>query len=136
MMKQNQRKPKKYRPLNENHLFGKIYQKGKKYVGTYIVVYVLPDYSAERLKKMNPDKIKVNRVGITVSKKIGCAVKRNRARRIIREAYRLTDAAKDIKRGFLVVIVSREAAVGVKTADITAELNKALGYLRMFFANQ
>jgi ribonuclease P protein component len=75
----------KLRAIRENHLYSKAYANGKKYVGRNMVVYLLPDYAAARIAKANPTKKRCNRVGITVTKKIGGAVERNRAKRIIRE---------------------------------------------------
>lgn len=109
----------------ENHLFNKAYAKGKKAVSGRIVLYVLTDRHAWLLKKQNPLKEKVNRVGITVSKKIGHAVVRNRAKRIIREAYRQLEKEVPVKKGFLVVIVARDAIKDAKTPDVYNELKKS-----------
>ena len=117
--------------ISENHLYKKVYAKGDKVFCKHIVVYVLTDYHAARLARANPLKTKVNRVGITVSKKIGKAVVRTRVRRIIREAYRLTETEKNIKKGKLLVIVGREAAVDAKSTDIKNDLVFALGKLGM-----
>lgn len=117
--------------ISENHLYKKVYAKGDKVFCKHIVVYVLTDYHAARLARANPLKTKVNRVGITVSKKIGKAVVRTRVRRIIREAYRLTETEKNIKKGKLIVIVGREAAVDAKSTDIKNDLVFALGKLGM-----
>ena len=78
----------KYGVINENHLFVKCYNKGKKVVTKRIVVFVLEDKHARFLQKSHPKKEKINRVGITVTKKLGGAVARNRAKRIMREAWR------------------------------------------------
>lgn len=73
----------KLRAIRENHLFSKVYAKGKKFVGRRVIVYVLPDYSGARITRSDPMHRRVNRVGITVTKKLGGAVERNRAKRII-----------------------------------------------------
>ena len=109
--------------IRENHLYNKAYTRGKKFVGRYVAVYVLKDLAAKRLMRENPEKAYLNRLGITVSKKIGGAVCRNRAKRIIRSAYRETSA--DIYRGYLIVISARGAIVGKKSADIKDELSRA-----------
>ncbi len=111
--------------IRENHLFNKVYAKGKKAVGKRIVVYVLTDRHAWLLKKQNPMKQKVNRVGITVSKKIGHAVVRNRAKRIIREAYRTLEKNDSVKKGYLVVIVARESIRNAKSTELYEELRSA-----------
>lgn len=115
----------KFTSLCENHLFQKAYKNGQKAPAHRIVLYVLADRKANLLKKRHPLKIKVNRVGITVSKKIGGAVQRNRAKRIIREAYRQLLKNYRVKTGFLVVIVARDSIVGAKSTDIYPELVRA-----------
>lgn len=121
----------KLHAIRENHLYSKAYAKGKKYVAKNLVVYVLPDYAASRLAKANPEKKKINRVGITVTKKLGGAVVRNRAKRVIREGYRLSDLEKPVKRGFLIVIVARGAVVKASSADIKKDLDSAFAALSM-----
>ncbi len=121
----------KLRAIRENHLYSKAYSRGKKFVGRNVVVYVLPDYAAARLAKANPTGQRLNRVGITVTKKLGGAVVRNRAKRIIREGYRLCDKQTPIKRGFLVVIVARSGIVKAKSGDICSDLSAAFKKLGM-----
>ena len=62
--------------LNENKDFRRLYYRGKSRVHPALVTYVMKNRAG------------FCRVGITTSKKIGNAVQRNRARRVIREAYR------------------------------------------------
>lgn len=109
--------------IRENHLYNKAYTRGKKAVGRYVAVYVLKDLAAKRLKKANPQGEYINRLGITVSKKIGGAVQRNRAKRIIRAAYRVH--VDRLRRGNLIVISARAAISGKKSGDIEVELLKA-----------
>ena len=116
--------------IRENHLYNKAYRKGKNYIGRFVAVYVLRDLAAARLAKANPEKLRVNRVGLSVSKKIGGAVVRNRTKRIIRAAYDTVKA--DIKTGNLIVISARVASVGKKSTDIALELKKAFAHLEMF----
>ena len=124
----------KFPAIRENHLYAKAYSKGNRFVGKLVAVYILPDYAAKRLQKQHPQKIKVNRIGLTVTKKLGGAVVRNRTKRIIREAYRKMMQESSLKVGFLVVIAAREAAVGKKTDDIYRELKYAFQKLGMFGA--
>lgn len=112
-------------PIRENHLYSKAYQKGKKFVGKYVIVYVLPDYASKKLALANPAKEKINRIGITVTKKLGGAVVRNRAKRIIREGYRLANKKNPIKKGFLIVIVARASIVSAKAQNVENDIAKA-----------
>ena len=121
----------KYRAIGENHLYLKTYRKGKKYVGASVIVYVLKDLAANRLRLQNPEKKKINRIGITVTKKNGGAVTRNRIKRIIREALRQTDTERSIKRGYLIVIVAKYSAAYKKTQDIKKDIEKAMIKLDM-----
>ncbi|MBO5884116.1 MAG: ribonuclease P protein component [Clostridia bacterium] len=119
--------------IKENHLYNKTFKRGKSFVGRYVAVYVLKDLSAERLKKENPQKAYVNRIGLSVSKKIGVAVQRNRAKRIIRAG--LDGCKNELKTGFLIVISARTAIVGRTSTDIERELRYSFSKLDMFKNN-
>lgn len=116
--------------IKENHLYNKTYRRGKRSVGKYTVVYVLRDLKAHRIMKANPEKKYLNRLGIAVSKKLGNAVTRNRAKRIIRAAYRAIEA--ELVTGYLVVISARGDIVGVKSTDVERELREAFSRLEMY----
>lgn len=87
------------RPLKLNHVFRRLYAKGGCVTGRYLVLYC----------KRNG--LEENRVGITVSKKLGGAVVRNRARRRLRECYRLNEHR--LRPGFDVVIAARSRCLTV-----------------------
>lgn len=115
--------------IREHHLYNKAYKKGKSYVGRAVVVYVLRDYTAEKLMRDNPQKLYVNRLGLSVSKKLGGAVVRNRVKRILRAGY---DAVKpELVTGNLIVLSARGAAVKKKSGDIARELRHAFLALDM-----
>ena len=116
--------------LTENHLFSKAYA-GRRAVAKTVAVYVLKDRHEKRLRKANPQKESINRLGIAASKKIGGAVERNRAKRVIREAYRLTDRELGVKRGFIIVIAARERSAVCKMQDVKRDLQYALSKLDM-----
>ena len=84
-------------PLKLNHVFRRLYARGDSAVGRFVVVYA---------KRNGSDQ---NRLGITTGAKLGRAVDRNRARRRIRESYRLNESR--LKRGWDIVVVARSAAI-------------------------
>ena len=113
--------------IREHHLYNKAFQRGKRIVGKYVAVYVLRDLAAGKLRHEHPQKIFVNRLGISVSKKLGGAVQRNRAKRLIRAAYDTVKA--DLKTGNLIVISPRTSILSHKSYDVAAELKMAFAEL-------
>ena len=118
--------------ISEHHLNNKAYTRGKKFVGKLIAVYILRDFCAKKIMLANPEKKYLNRVGISVSKKIGCAVVRSRTKRILRAAYRNIECEGNLRTGQLVVIAPRSAAKDKKSTDIERELRYAFLKLDMF----
>ncbi|MCH5304394.1 MAG: ribonuclease P protein component [Ruminococcus sp.] len=96
--------------LKENRDFSRLYRKGKSEVCPVLVTY---------FQKNRSDTI---RFGITTGKKIGNAVKRNRARRIIRAAFR--ELSPMIKDGYDFVFVARGKTPFVKSSDIKKAMLK------------
>jgi len=84
--------------LKKNYEFRRLYSRGKSVVTPVLVVYCRRRRGKE------------NRLGITVSAKIGKAVVRNKVRRRLREIYRLSEDG--LKGGFDIVVVARGRAVG------------------------
>ena len=82
--------------LKLNHIFQRLYHTGGQ-ANSYLVLYA---------RKNRTD---TNRVGITVSKKLGHAVVRNRVRRRLREIYRINEAR--FAPGWDLVVVARGKAV-------------------------
>jgi len=107
---------KKYKlyPLKLNHLFTRAYRKGKSFGSSTMVLYVLSGRDRDRTL-----------LGITVSKKRGKAVVRNRVNRHLREAYRYY--LPNIKNGKLIVIVAKQPAVGADFTVIRDEMGYLLG---------
>ncbi len=116
----------KFHSVGENHLYVKAYKNGIKTVCRDVVVYIMKDKHASLLMKAHPKKEKVNRIGITVTKKIGGAVVRTRARRVIREAYRLTEKEYDVKKGYIIIFVARNSVTNAKSSDVKEQLTNAL----------
>ncbi len=98
--------------INRNYLFMRVYKSKLCFVSPYVVTYILP-------KKRGGI-----RVGITSSKKIGGAVVRNRARRVVRAAAfpLLTDA----DGSFDIVFVCRTATAQKKSTFISGVIKKQL----------
>ena len=79
--------------LTKNYEFKRIYNKGKSAASKCVVVYCSRNGKTE------------NRLGITVSTKLGGAVQRNRIRRRLKEIYRLNEYT--LRAGYNIVIVAR-----------------------------
>jgi ribonuclease P protein component len=105
-------------PICKNFEFLRIYKKGQFFVGKFIILYVL---------KNNRHCI---RLGITVSKKIGKSVKRNRIRRLLKENYRhYEDFVKD---GHDLVFVARSYEVPPGFNEIRKEMKFLFRKLNVF----
>lgn len=95
--------------LNQNALFLKVYQRGKKTYHKHFILYFLPN------------RLETNRLGLKVGKKIAKAVKRNRVRRLLKESYRLMET--EIKCGYDIVIVAKSDCLSANTYhEVSAEL--------------
>ena len=97
--------------LKKNYQFKFVYNRGKSIANRYLVMYVL---------KNGKD---FNRLGLSVSKKVGISVIRSRVTRLIKENYRLSE--EKFKRGFDIVIIARNSCAGASFWDI----NKAFIHL-------
>ena len=79
--------------LKKNRDFQLVYKKGTSYANKYLVMYV------------RENQLEKNRIGISVSKKVGNSVVRHRLCRLIRESYRLHENL--FRRGLDIVVVAR-----------------------------
>jgi len=121
----------KFTAITESHLYGKVYKNGARKSSSALSVCVLRDKHAGILKKNHPEKKQINRIGISASKKIGGAVQRNRAKRVVREAWRQIDAEYGIKTGWLVVLTPYPSAANVKMQDVKRDLHYCLSRLHL-----
>ena len=90
--------------LKNTNQFKIVYNNGKSYANRDLVMY---------LRKNDSD---TNRLGISVSKKVGNSVVRHRITRLIRESYRLNEAK--LLQGYDIVVVARANAKGKNYFDI------------------
>ena len=121
----------KFTAIRENHLYQKAYNKGNRFVGKLVAVFVLRDHAARRLMMAHPQKRYLNRIGLSVTKKTGGAVARNRAKRIIRAGWQAVERQGNIRTGYLVVLSARPGITDAKSQDVERELRYALGKLNM-----
>jgi len=104
--------------LKKNYEFHRLYSKGKSAVTPFLVVY------ARRSKRPG------NRIGFTVSTKLGKAVVRNRVRRRLREIYRLHEA--EFAEGTELVVVARSRAVTASYSRLESAFLSACEKLELF----
>lgn len=103
--------------LKKNYEFRRLYNKGKSVATPYVVVYA---------KRTGRD---TNRLGITVSNKIGKAVVRNKVRRRLREIYRLHEG--EMQRGYDLVFVARGRSVDATYAQLEQAVLKACTQIKV-----
>ena len=118
--------------IKENHLYKKTFQRGKRWSGKFVSVYVLKDLAAKRLKKAHPKKQYINRIGLSVPKREGGAIERNRVKRIIRAGLQGVERRHPLRRGFLIVIAARPGIETQKSPAIESELRYIFKKLDMF----
>jgi ribonuclease P protein component len=90
----------------KNNEFKVVYENGKSYGNKLLVMYV------------NSNDKDYNRIGISVSKKVGNSVVRHRIKRLIKESLRLNDGLFNI--GLDIVVIARVSAVGRGYAEINS----------------
>ncbi len=98
--------------LKKNYQFRFVYNKGKSIANRYLVMYVV---------KNNLD---INRIGYSVSKKVGNSVVRSRVTRLLRESYRLTEDR--LSCGYDIVVIARSAMKEASFAEADGSLKHLL----------
>lgn len=94
--------------LKKNRDFQKVYRKGISYGNKYLVMYLLKN------------KLGRNRIGISVSRKVGNSIIRHRITRLIRESYRLQE--DNFQCGYDIVIIARVTAKDKSYREIESAL--------------
>jgi ribonuclease P protein component len=103
--------------LKRNTDFRRLYRQGKSAVTSTLVVYAMPNRQG------------TDRLGLTAGKKVGCAVKRNRAKRRLRALfadYSSKRLSGSVKKSCDFVIVARAAAVDANPARLRADFETAV----------
>ena len=94
--------------LKKNRDFQNVYKKGTSFANSYLVMYILENGLQE------------NRIGISVSKKVGNSVVRHHLTRLIRESYRLSE--EHFRGGIDIVVIARTSAKGRNYHEIESAL--------------
>ena len=106
---ENEKQMKYSEALKKNKDFQYVYKNGKSYANRYLVMYVL---------KNDMEK---NRIGISVSKKVGNSVVRHHLTRLIRESYRILEA--NFQVGYDIVVIARVSSKDKGYHDIKSALD-------------
>ena len=100
----------RYRPLTKNKEFSRIYARGKSCVPPNLVLYVAKN------------RLGYTRIGLTATKKVGHAVQRNRARRVMRAA--LSEHLTQNIGGYDIILVARGQTPRLKSTQLSKTLGK------------
>ena len=103
--------------LKKNRDFQQVYKRGTSKANRYLVMYVLPNQHM------------MNRLGISVSKKVGNSVVRHRVTRLIRESYRLNE--RSFRQGLDIVVVARPNAKDKSYQEIESALMHLAGRMKI-----
>ena len=97
--------------LKKNFEFSIVYRRGKSFANDFLVMYILKN-KKNKDKKFNS----YNKIGVSVSKKVGNSVVRSRCKRLISESFRLNYDC--ITKGYDVVFIARNPIKGKNYEDV------------------
>ena len=104
--------------LRRKEDFDLIYKKGRSVGERYIVLFYMKNG------------LSYNRIAFLASKKVGTSVERNRARRLLKENYRIWKG--EIKEGYDMIFIARSTINGQKAFDVGKSMKRALHKAKMF----
>jgi ribonuclease P protein component len=110
------RTPRRGRRLSRSAEFERVYRQGRSVSNRHLVLYSFPNESVDR-----------PRLGLSVSRKVGGAVERNRVKRLLREAF--DGVQSELSGGHDVVVVARPEARELAEREGLAGIDGALGEL-------
>ena len=94
--------------LKKNRDFQVVYKNGRSYANKYLVMYIMENHQNK------------NRLGISVSKKVGNSVVRHHITRLVRESYRLHEEI--FNSGLDIVVIARNSAASVSYHEVESAM--------------
>jgi len=119
--------------LTKNYEFRRLYNKGKSAASKYVVVYCIRNNSF-RNAGYGKNNGSENRLGITVSTKLGGAVQRNRIRRRLKEVYRLNESS--LRKGYSIVLVARQGSRYAEWNELTSSVLSLFNKLGLMMVSE
>lgn len=103
--------------IRKNRIFRKVYGKGRYFAEEYLVLYIL--------RNDEP----YNKIGYSVSKKVGNSVVRNRVKRLMKENFR--KVCSELKKGYYIIFTARVKSKNANYYDIEKSMKSALKRARL-----
>lgn len=104
--------------IKKNWIFRQVYSKGRYFAEQYLVLYILKNNE------------QYNKIGFSVSKKIGNSVVRNRVKRLMRENFR--KISNGVKPGYYIIFTARVGSKEANYYDIERCMKRAIKRAKLF----
>lgn len=114
--------------LKKNSDFRIVYRRGKSIANDLLVLYIF-----KNRRNILPNKTRYNKVGISVSKKVGNSVVRSRSKRLISESYRLKEAS--LIKGYDFIFVARTKIDGATYLNVSKAMDHLLKKASLYEKN-